>query len=209
MDYGIDEGFSWGFSLMFFLLNPFFMSIYLMDLFHELKREEFAPVLIRGACIATSVFLVFAWAGERVFTEVLHTRFSSFLVFGGLVFVIIAMRFMFQGQGALEGWRGKPEHIAGSIAMPFMVGPGTVGGSVLVGVKMPIGTAALAIVSGVGVSVFTLILLKFLFDYVKTRNEPLVERYISITGRVMALAVGSFAVDMIFQGIEIWLKEHG
>jgi small neutral amino acid transporter SnatA (MarC family) len=34
----------------------------------------------------------------------------------------------------------------------------------------------------------------------------LVERYVDLCGRLSALVIGTIAVEMIFQGIEGWLK---
>jgi small neutral amino acid transporter SnatA (MarC family) len=192
--------------LMFFLLNPFFMSIYLLEIFSSLDRSTFAKVMVRGTLISVSVFICFAWAGDKVFSDVIHARFSSFLVFGGIIFLIMGIRFVFRGHESLSLWRGKPEHIAGSIAMPFMIGPGTVMASVVAGSKLELGWAVLSILLSVGSAVFCIIVLKFVFDHVRALNERLIQRYVMVVGRVMALVVGTFAVEMIFQGIELWLK---
>ena len=90
--------------------------------------------------------------------------------------------------------------------MPFMIGPGTVGASVLAGLRLPFWEAALAIISSVFAACLTIVLLKFIFDFVKERNERLIQRYVDIMGRVMALVIGTFSIEMIFQGIETWLK---
>lgn len=193
-------------TLMFFLLNPFFMSIYMIELYHRLDRKTFTAVLIRGATIATVVFIAFAVAGDRIFTDLVQARFSSFLVFGGIIFFIIGVRFVFQGEDCITAWRGKPEHIAGSIAMPFMIGPGTVSAAVLTGTRLPVPQAVLAIIVALASATVTIVLLKWIFDIVKRHNERLIQRYVTIVGRVMALVIGTFAVEMIFQGIEIWLK---
>jgi len=42
-------------------------------------------------------------------------------------------------------------------------------------------------------------------DIVRTRNEPLVERYFEITGRIVALIVGTYSIEMIMQGLSNWL----
>ncbi|MDZ7722811.1 MAG: hypothetical protein U5R06_08350 [candidate division KSB1 bacterium] len=52
----------------------------------------------------------------------------------------------------------------------------------------------------------TLLLLKKLHDYVKLRNEKLIERYIEVAGRITALVVGTFSIEMIMQGVRTWLK---
>jgi multiple antibiotic resistance protein len=191
-------------TLMFVLLNPFMMSIYLIDLIQELDWKTFNRVLIRGALISLSVFVACAWIGDAIFTRVLQARFASFLIFGGLVFLIIGLRFVFQGSETLKGLRGSPEHLGGSIAMPFMIGPGTVSASILAGTRLNPVPAALSIMLALGSVVLALILLKWLHDFVKQRNERLIQRYLEITGRITALIIGTFAVEMILQGIEAW-----
>lgn len=193
--------------LLFMLLNPFLMSVYLLDLIQSLDPPTFARVLIRGALISGSVFIFFAWLGDVVFRDVLHVRFGSFLIFGGVVFLIIGVRFVFQGNEALHSLRGSPEHVAGSVALPFMIGPGTVGASVLAGSRLHPLAAAAAVVLALSSTVLAVLVLKSLHDYVKHRNELLVTRYIDITGRIMALVIGTFAIEMILQGVEGWLQE--
>jgi len=192
--------------LMFFLLNPFFMSIYLLEIFNKLDSRTFRMVMLRGTLISMAVFISVAWAGDRIFQNVMQARFSSFLIFGGIVFLIMGIRFVFDGHESLKMWRGEPEHLAGSVAMPFMIGPGTVMASVLAGSRMEFGWAVLSIIVSVGSAVLCLVLLKVVFDHVRAINEKLIQRYVVIVGRVMALIIGTFAIEMIFQGIELWLK---
>ena len=112
--------------LMLVLLNPLLMSTYLIDVIRELETTLFIRVLVRAFAISGGVFLLFAWTGEVIFIRLLQVRFAAFLVFGGLVFLIIAVRYMIAGANMIDTLRGPPEHLAGSIAMPFMIGPGTV-----------------------------------------------------------------------------------
>ncbi|MDQ3124094.1 MAG: MarC family protein, partial [Pseudomonadota bacterium] len=64
------------FGLFFGLLNPFLMSIYLLDLILALSARRFLTVMARGSLIAGAVFIAFAWAGEAVFAA-LHVRFAA------------------------------------------------------------------------------------------------------------------------------------
>lgn len=193
------------YSLLFVLLNPFLLSIYLLDLIATLDGPTFARVLARGAIISGTAFCFFALTGEWLFKDVFHVRFASFLVFGGLVFLIIGLRFVFVGRQALTELRGgEPEHIAQSIALPFMIGPGTVSASVLAGVNLKAHEAAMAILCAVGSTVAIVIFLKWLHDHVRRRHERLIRRYIDVVGRISALVIGMFAVEMIFRGIELF-----
>jgi hypothetical protein len=61
---------------LFALLNPFLMSIYLIDLIMDLGMGECVRVLARGALISGFVYSMFAWGGETLFTEFRQARFA-------------------------------------------------------------------------------------------------------------------------------------
>ncbi|MBX3234104.1 MAG: MarC family protein [Labilithrix sp.] len=194
------------FLLLFMLLNPFLMSVYLLDLIHDLRVATFVRVLARGAVIAGSAFCFFAWTGDAIFSDYLQVRFASFQVFGGIVFLIIGVRFVFEGVQTIRKLRGPVEHVAGSIALPFMIGPGTVSASVVIGARLPLAGAIAVIVIVMLSTVLLLFLLKLVHDRVKVTNARLTERYLEVVGRISALLIGTFSVEMILDGVTTWLK---
>lgn len=199
------ENFVKSVTLLFVLLNPFLMSIYLIHLIQKLDLTTFTRVLTQGASISLLVFVVFACLGDAIFTDILQVRFASFLIFGGVVFLIIGVRFVFGGSEALGELRGISSNPAGAIAMPYTIGPGTVGASVLAGSRLTPALASLAILVALSLTVVALVAFKWIHDYVKQRNEKLIEHYIDVVGRATALVIGTFAIEMVLQGIDIWL----
>ena len=195
------------FLLLFMLLNPFLLSVYLLDLIEQLNLATFRRALTRGMFISFIVFAVFAIAGDVIFSRVLQVRFAAFLVFGGLVFLVIAVRYVMVGSAAIRELRGSAEHISGSIAMPFLIGPGTVSASVLAGTRQTAFYAVLSIALALSTAIVCLLMIKRLHDFVRKRHERLVDRYIDIVGRISALVIGTIAVDMILRGVDIWLVE--
>lgn len=194
--------------LMLVLFNPLLMGSYLHELMNKLSGGVFFGILARAFVISGFVFILFAWAGDSLFSGVLQVRFAAFLLFGGTVFLIIALRYMVTGAEMIGTLRGEVEHLAGAIAMPFMIGPGTISASVLIGANLPIWWAGLAIGIALLISCMLLIVMKWLFDYVQQRNERLVERYAEVMGRISALIIGTIAVEMILKGIDLWLVER-
>lgn len=89
-------------ALFLVLFNPFLMSIYLLDLIQDLDLRTFLRVLARAAMISGTVFLLFAWGGESIFTHVLQVEFSAFLIFGGVVIFLIALQMLFSGSEAIK-----------------------------------------------------------------------------------------------------------
>ena len=196
-------------SLLLVLLNPFLVVVYLVDVLEKLSAAKFRRVLLRAGVIASAVFCAFAVLGDAIFTKLMQAEFASFQIFGGLVFLLIAFQFVFRGPRAIEILRGESEHIAGAIAMPILIGPGTISASVLVGQRhSPLGACVL-VLSAVGISLLVMVLLKLLHDYVRPRNESLIQRYIEIAGRITALLVGTISVEMIVQGVHAWMLKFG
>lgn len=195
-------------SLLFVLLNPFLMSVYLVSFIRGLEARDFAAVMRRAHFIALGAFAVFAVAGNSFFENVLQVRFASFLIFGGIIFLMIGVRSVFSGTTALVETRGIPAHVSGAAAMPFMIGPGTVSASVLAGAQLAWPLAIAAVALAVAASWASIVGFKYLLDHVRRRNEALVERYIEVSGRIVALFTGTFAIEMILRGLEMILLEH-
>ncbi len=194
-------------TLLLMLLNPFLVVVYLIDVMQKLERKTFNQVLIRAGVIAAIVFTVFAILGDTVFSEIVQVEFASFQIFGGIVFLLIGLQFVFQGPQAIEILRGESNHLAGAIAMPILIGPGTISASVLIGEQLEPLMAGLAVIATVTLSVTIIILLKTLHDIVRTRSERLIQRYIEIAGRITALYVGTVSVEMIMVGIRSWMEK--
>lgn len=194
--------------LLAVLFNPFLMTAYLQDLMATLSLRVFASVLLRAFAISGVVFCAFAIAGDKLFSNVLQVRFEAFLIFGGIVFLVISIRFMTLGAKMIETLRGPPQYMAGALAMPFMIGPGTVSASVLIGQHLPAPAAVAAIGSALLASCLFLLLAKWLLDSLRKRSKDLVEHYLEIAGRVAAVLIGTIAVDMILRGFDLWLGEQ-
>lgn len=191
-------------SLLVVILNPFLLAIYLQDLLGKLTLQKSVLLLVRACLISGSVFSAFAVTGDAIFRDILHVRFASFAIFGGVIFLVIGIRFVLLGPAVIQELRGPPAQVAGSIAMPFMVGPGTVNASVLAGARLPPALAVAAIASALLVTLVVILALKLVHDHVRKRYAGLVDRYVDVVGRVSALVMGTFAVEMILQGIDLW-----
>lgn len=191
-------------TLLLVLLNPFLVIIYLVDMVEKLGRRQFSKALIQGALIASAVFCSFAVVGDFIFSGIVQAEFASFQIFGGVVFLLIGLQFVFRGPTAIEILRGDSKGLAGAIAMPVLIGPGTISASVIIGKRHEALAASATILVAVFISVLIMLMLKALHDFVRPRSEPLIKRYIEITGRITALYVGTVAVDMIMQGVRTW-----
>jgi multiple antibiotic resistance protein len=191
--------------LLLVVLNPFALAVYLLDLFRHNSVGQVLLILVRAAAIGGAVFAVFACSGDAVFSDILQIRFAAFQVFGGILFLVLALRFMLTGSQTLVALRGPPGQVAGAIAMPFLIGPGSVSAATLAGMRLPMLAALLSVACALSIVVIVLAAFKASFDYVSARNAALVERYVDVASRVSAMMVGSIAVEMTFDGLEAWL----
>lgn len=192
--------------LMVMLLNPFLMSVYLLDLIEDLSLDEFRRVLWRACLISIPVFAAFSIGGEAIFRTVLQVHFSSFLIFGGIVFLLIGLQHIFHGVEAVRRIRGSAKHLAGSVAMPFIIGPGTISASIWAGTKSGPLLGTLSLTAGVLVAIGALIVFKVVYDGLRDRHQDLLQRYSDIAGRIAALWTGSFAVQMVTTGVRDFIN---
>lgn len=194
-------------ALLLVLLNPFLLIVYLVDVVQKLDHLQFVRVLARAGVIATAVFCSFAILGDAIFSNVIQAHFASFQIFGGVVFLLIGLQFVFRGPTGIEILRGESEHLAGAIAMPILIGPGTISASVIIGKRHEAMPACGAVLAAVITSILIMFGLKVLHDVVRPKRELLIERYIEIAGRITALFVGTVSVEMIMRGISTWVQK--
>lgn len=192
---------------LFMLLNPFLVIIYLIDLVKKQSLFVFSKNLIKAGFLSISVFSVFALLGDNIFENIMQVHFASFQIFGGVIFLLIGIQFMLKGDTAINTLRGDSEDVSSSIAIPVLIGPGTISASVLMGKKLPPLNAVIAISGTVFLSIGIMILLKKTHDFINHKNERVVEKYIDIAGRITALYVGTVSIEMIMNGINFWLNK--
>ncbi len=127
-------------------------------------------------------FFLFAWGGEAIFNRYLNVRFESFLIFGGLIFLVIGYRYVFQGADTIGEMRGAPEHLAGTVAMPFMIGPGTISAAVVTGMSMSLLEAAIVIALVLFVSCSVFDSNEIFHDHLRYSHAKYIDRYFDIVG---------------------------
>jgi multiple antibiotic resistance protein len=199
------DSFTRSFLVLLVLLNPFVLSVYLSELVKGMRFRQFANHLGRAWLISFAVFVTFSWAGDQLFENVFQVRFFSFLIFGGITFLIIGIRLIVGGHGMAVRLRPDDEDVAVSIAMPLLIGPGTISASVLAGARLSKEWAVVAIASALAVAFLAMLAFKGAHDAARQHNERYVRLYTEIAGRVTALFTGSFAIDMILRGLEGWI----
>jgi small neutral amino acid transporter SnatA (MarC family) len=191
--------------LLLVLLNPFLIVVYLIDVMEKLDRKKFAVVLTRAGIVACLVFCFFVILGDCIFQNIMQASFASFQIFGGIVFLIIALQFVFRGPRSIEVLRGESENIAGALAMPVLIGPGTVSVSVIIGENHDPFLACMIVFLSLFLSLATILVLKRVHDYFRPRKQIIIERYIEIAGRIIPMFLGTISIEMIIRGLYAWV----
>jgi small neutral amino acid transporter SnatA (MarC family) len=194
-------------TLLFMLMNPFLLVIYLVDVFEKIDQAKLRGILIPAGLIACVVLCFFAILGDAIFSNLAHVEFASFQIFGGTVFLLIGIQFVFRGPRAIEVLRGESPHLVGAIAMPILIGPGTISAAIVIGERHDPMTACIIIVLTVITSISLIIVLKSSHDYVRPRRTAIINRYIEVVGRIMALYIGTVSIHMIMSGIRKWVEK--
>tara|TARA_R110001592_G_scaffold176163_1_gene415654 strand:- start:487 stop:825 length:339 start_codon:yes stop_codon:yes gene_type:complete len=81
--------------------------------------------------------VVFTLFGEPLLDQVFQVRLGSLRVFGGLFNIYVAYRFITVGEGSTVLFRGDISDLAPNITLPYMVGPGMLWVSILMGQLYP------------------------------------------------------------------------
>ena len=188
--------------LFLVILNPFSQILYLSDLMNELKPREFVSVHLKASLISGAIFVVFALVGETLLDDVFQIRLASLQIFGGLILLVLAYRYVIVGPGSNLFVRGDLSEMAQKISLPYMVGPGTLWVSMSIGSKydMLMTSALIAgvlLINFVFVTIYNLVLHKL--------SGPAgthLAKYFSILMRTNAFLIGAVAIEMIIKGAE-------
>ena len=192
--------------LLIVLLNPFLIIVYLVDVIKKKPLKKFGSILIRAGIISVVVFSVFALLGDIIFSSLFQARFASFQIFGGVIFLLIGIQFIFKGSAAIETLRGESKYIAGAIVMPIFIGPGTLSYCIIIGQKLDKIAALLSIGLTVLICISIIYFLKLIYDRIHEQHEELVEKYFDVAGRITALVIGTISIEMIMQGLNSWIQ---
>ena len=194
-------------SLVSFLaiLNPFALCLYLEEVMAKFERKGFIRVLASACAFSLAVFLLCAYGGEPFLRRVLRVKPEAMRVFGGLIFLIVGYNYAVKGYRTAELLRGSLEEVPAAIAMPLMIGAGTITQAILIGKALPMWEWMLVLLVGVAVAFAIVVVFKILRDHVRARKEALFDRYVAVLARVNGLVIGAISVNMIVTGLHaLW-----
>jgi len=112
------------------------------------------------------------------------------------------------GSGSNLLFRGDITDLAPKISLPYMVGPGTIWVSILIGSEYNL-LFSLGIIASVLLVNFVFLALYQLVQYrLSGRRETMIAKYFAILMRTNALFIGAIAVEMIVKGTESLARDY-
>ncbi|MDA3883386.1 MAG: hypothetical protein PF481_08865 [Bacteroidales bacterium] len=185
------------------MLNPFALFLYLEPIRKDLDHKKFIGVIFKATLISFTVCCLFFFFGEFIFDSVFQIEFESFRIFGGIIIFSYAYFFIVNGQKALIMIKENLDDLASEIALPFMVGAGTISLSILVSYNHTtwIGLGIMVIVFLI--NFVTIYLLKKMRDNLEGKKwRTAYDKNMEVLLRLNGFFIGAIGINMVLTGIK-------
>ncbi len=193
------------FSFLIFM-NPVALFLYLLPLKKESDLPHFANIVARATLIAAVIYIIFAVSGERFF-QLLNVNFEAFRIFGGMVVASLSLIFIIKGKKSFITTRGELNKIAAEIALPFMVGAGSITLSIIIGRKLGAAQASFAICVVMLLTFIIIVALAAIRSSFKPTFQAVFDQNAEILLRINSFIIGAIGVDLIVTGFKnLFLK---
>ena len=183
------------------ILNPLALCLYLTGVMEDLERKDFARVLAWACLISLLTFWVFAAAGEPLLIGFFGIHTSALRMFGGVIFFVLAYNYVVKGYRTAEMLRGSLDELPSAIALPFMIGAGTLTQSIFIGERHPTWVALVVILIGIAISYGIVFAFKLVRDHMRGARERIFDRYVNILVRVNGLLIGAISTEMVVSSL--------
>jgi MarC family membrane protein len=193
----MDHTFASALILLLLVLDPLGSLPIFISVLRGIDPARRARIALREAVIAFSVLMAFMLGG-RHFLQAMHLSERSLEVAGGVILLLIAIRMVFGGSGALYAGDGRErEPMIFPLAIPLLAGPSAMATVLLLASRQPDRlwhwAAALTVAMGVSTAVLLAAdrIRRLLGDAVVTALEKL-----------MGLVLTAIAVEMLLAGVK-------
>ncbi len=185
------------------MLNPFALFLYLEPVRKDLDHKDFMIVIFKATIISFVVCLVFFLSGDIFFKKIFQINFESFRIFGGIIIFSYAYFYIVRGQKALILIKEDLDDLASEIALPFMVGAGSISLSILLSQRHTLVIGTLALVVIFAINFLVIFLLKWLRDSLDKRKFKVAfDKNVEVLLRLNGFFIGAIGINMIMTGIK-------
>jgi len=184
------------FTQIFAIMDPPGIVPLYLSFISNVDEKEHRRIVFRIAAVCIVLITLFTLGGAYILMF-FGVSIASVRIGGGILLVAIAIDML---GGLPKTKKIEAEEVAVvPLATPLLVGPGTITTLLLLSTLYPV----YLVLVGSYLVVFTTYLM---LRYVNVLYRYLGKSVIKTFGRIMAIIVASIAVEMIFKGIEEYLK---
>ena len=199
--YGVESMFSYVLAFLV-MLNPFALFVYVKNVREELPDSDYYKILIKANIQSFVIYSVFAVFGYFLFNHVFRINFESFRIFGGIVLFSLGLVIIIQGRRSVITLKGTLDDIASEVAIPFIVGPGSITLSIIIGNEFAppfaLGIITLAmIINFYIVYILSVMRKRLLHDHARESFDKKLGLYLRLNG----FFIGSIGINMVITGI--------
>lgn len=189
--------------LLFFILDPLGNIPVLLGLLKDLPPARQRRVLARELVIALIVLLVFLWGGQHVL-HLMHLRQESVSIAGGIVLFLIGLKMIFPTAEGVMGEVPGGEPFIVPVAIPMIAGPSGMAAVMLLGSQQPgrMWEWMLALILAWGATAIILFASTWL-------QKLLGNRVLAAVERLMGMVIVAISVQMLLDGIAVYLNGAG
>ena len=192
------------------MLNPFALFLYLKPIMQDLSEADFRSVFLKASTISFCIYLVFLLFGDLVFQKVFSINFESFRIFGGIVLFSFAYIFIVQGKKAFIQIKGDLHDLASEIALPFMVGAGTISLTVLMSEQLQLWQGVVALGLIMLINYLIIMGLKQMRRTMRSKSFQITfDKIMELLLRINGFFLGAIGVDMVTTGISNLVRAAG
>ncbi|MBT4376422.1 MarC family protein [archaeon] len=187
----------------FVMINPFALFLYLEPIRKDIGFRKYLYVLFKATSISLVVYFLFVLFGNFLFDKVFQIHFESFRIFGGIIIFAFAYLFIVGGKKAMIQLRGSLDDLASDIALPFIVGAGTISITLLMVYGHGRPMAFLGVIIAL-LANFLFIVSLGLFRKKLTQEKFKVafDKNMGVLLRIMGFFSGAIGVNMVITGIQ-------
>lgn len=184
------------------MINPFALFLYMNPLMAKLSNRDFIKVLSKASIISLITYLMFMLGGDFIFREIFQINFEAFRIFGGIVIFSFAYLYIVRGKKAILEMKENLNDLAVTIALPFMVGAGTISLSIIIGKNYPFYLGFSMIAGSVVMSFLLMLVLKKIKDMMPENLKAAFDKNMEVLLRLNGFFVGAIGINMMFSGIK-------
>lgn len=184
---------------LFLLMDPIGNVPVYLAILKDIEPKRQRIIVIRELLIALGVIILFTFLGEHLL-NILKVKQETILISGGIILFIIALKMIFPNGGGVAQNAQKGEPFIVPLAIPLIAGP-----SVLAAVMIYSHKESLPIL--IGAICIAWILSTIILMSASLLKKVLGDRGIIACERLMGLLLTLLAVQMLLEGITLFLQK--